>query len=378
MAKGIYVGVDNTAKKVSKVYAGIDNVAKKVTKGYVGVGNVARPFMSSEEILSYYGLATNVYTYCAYAFSASIGNYYIVAGGGARDTDIARSNAVAYNTSLVTTTLTAISNARQLGGSATVGDYALFSSGVKLNLTNSSNMVANIDVYNTSLVRTVLNTLGTYFYKGYGVAGVSINNYAIFSGGHDSSSYTRAMAAYNATLTKTSFNLPAAKFYQSGATVNGYGLLAGGYTASESSVCHCVDSMLTVSSLTALSSARAKPAATTVGNYAIIGGEGSYYDVYNADLTHSTIVSPGNTKNVMATTLRNYALFPLGNNLQVATYNTSLTFNYTTNMSQIRNNFQAGSIGNYALVVGGTLRNPTYTSKSDPVNTVEVYTVTGG
>lgn len=47
MAKGIYVGVDNVARKVKKMFAGVDGVARKVKKAYVGVNNVTRQFFSS-------------------------------------------------------------------------------------------------------------------------------------------------------------------------------------------------------------------------------------------------------------------------------------------------------------------------------------------
>lgn len=56
MGKGIYVGVDDTARKVTKAYTGVENKARKITRGYVGVGGVARPFFSSVRELSYYGM----------------------------------------------------------------------------------------------------------------------------------------------------------------------------------------------------------------------------------------------------------------------------------------------------------------------------------
>lgn len=37
MAKGIYVGVDNKARKVKAMYVGVDGVARKVKKAYIGV-----------------------------------------------------------------------------------------------------------------------------------------------------------------------------------------------------------------------------------------------------------------------------------------------------------------------------------------------------
>ena len=47
MAMGLYRGVNNVARKVTKIYRGVSNVARKVTKGYRGVSNVARQFFSS-------------------------------------------------------------------------------------------------------------------------------------------------------------------------------------------------------------------------------------------------------------------------------------------------------------------------------------------
>lgn len=47
MAKAMYIGVDNVARKVKKLYIGVDGVARKVKKGYIGVNGVARLFYSS-------------------------------------------------------------------------------------------------------------------------------------------------------------------------------------------------------------------------------------------------------------------------------------------------------------------------------------------
>jgi hypothetical protein len=44
MSKGIYIGVDGTARKVKRAYIGVDGTARRITKGYIGVGGVARPF----------------------------------------------------------------------------------------------------------------------------------------------------------------------------------------------------------------------------------------------------------------------------------------------------------------------------------------------
>lgn len=55
MAKAMYVGVNNVARKVKKVYVGVNGVARKVKKIYVGVNGVARLCWSGEALLTYYG-----------------------------------------------------------------------------------------------------------------------------------------------------------------------------------------------------------------------------------------------------------------------------------------------------------------------------------
>ena len=42
MAKGVYIGVNNVARKVKKSYIGVGNVARKIKKAYIGVNGVAR------------------------------------------------------------------------------------------------------------------------------------------------------------------------------------------------------------------------------------------------------------------------------------------------------------------------------------------------
>lgn len=47
MSKGMYIGVDNVARKIRTAYIGVDNVARKIKKAYIGVDNVAKCFFSS-------------------------------------------------------------------------------------------------------------------------------------------------------------------------------------------------------------------------------------------------------------------------------------------------------------------------------------------
>lgn len=47
MAKKMYVGVSDVARKVSKMYVGVNGVARKVKKAYVGVNGVAQQFYTA-------------------------------------------------------------------------------------------------------------------------------------------------------------------------------------------------------------------------------------------------------------------------------------------------------------------------------------------
>ena len=52
MAKKVYIGQSDLARKVNEIYLGIDGKARKVVKGYVGVNGVARQFWP--ELILYY------------------------------------------------------------------------------------------------------------------------------------------------------------------------------------------------------------------------------------------------------------------------------------------------------------------------------------
>lgn len=51
MSTGIYIGVNGVARKVKTGYIGIGGVARKIKKGYIGINGVARLFYSAEDKL---------------------------------------------------------------------------------------------------------------------------------------------------------------------------------------------------------------------------------------------------------------------------------------------------------------------------------------
>lgn len=59
MAKVIYSGVNNTARKVKNLYVGVNDIARKIKKAYVGVNNIARLCYSSNYIWARYSINTS-------------------------------------------------------------------------------------------------------------------------------------------------------------------------------------------------------------------------------------------------------------------------------------------------------------------------------
>lgn len=53
MAKQIYVGVNNVARKVTNAYVGVNGVARKIKKAYVGVNDIAQLFYEAEKIIPF-------------------------------------------------------------------------------------------------------------------------------------------------------------------------------------------------------------------------------------------------------------------------------------------------------------------------------------
>lgn len=60
MAKQMYIGVGDKARKVKKIYTGVNGVARKVKKGYVGVNGVARQFWSGATPLGDFAVGKTV------------------------------------------------------------------------------------------------------------------------------------------------------------------------------------------------------------------------------------------------------------------------------------------------------------------------------
>lgn len=164
MAKGVYFGVDNKARKCKKLYFGVDNIARKVKKMYFGVNGQARICYSAGlTMLSNVGQLD----YITYSSECSkVGNYMLHAR--------AYDNVKTLNKDWVVGTATNFNyNRRNYSGSWNP-NYALFCGG------NGEWNSDNIDAYDSSLVRTSTARLGA------ARGGISVGNigiYAVTAGG---------------------------------------------------------------------------------------------------------------------------------------------------------------------------------------------------
>lgn len=374
MAKKVYVGVDNVARKVKKMYIGVDGVARKIKKGYIGIGGVARPFFGGG--LEYYGTITPLIEAVSYPAATHIGNYALFAGGLRRNSSTgsneSKATVTAYDTSLTRSAPTALSKAGASSKATHNQNYALFPIGKTVN------------AYNSALTRSTPTALSEA--RG---ASTHVGVYALFSGGSYSDDYgdiyLKEVEVYNASLTKsfTSSTLQHQKDSHAGAHVGNYALFAGGYNNGtyQNSV-DAYNTSLTRKTAPTLSVRRRSLDGTTVGNYALFGGGGisgdyaqTAVDVYDSSLTKSTLSLHVAMNYVHATHVDKYALFhgyggaSNANLTEVSAFDTSLTRTVPTAMSTRHYHGAATHVGNYALFGGGYPNDSTATS----VATVDAY-----
>ena len=355
MAKGVYIGVDNKARKVKKMYIGVDGKARKVKKGYIGVGGVARPFFTADQKLVYYGTITAPSVSRSFPGHGSIGNYAVFAGGN-KDLYTFHSSVDTYNKSLTKGTATALSKGRSNIANASIGNYILFAGGlVSASTSTAQAYSAVVDAYNSSLTRSVPTALSAARDHHVGTHNTA---YALIAGGGNNQANLFTVDAYNSSLTRSAAGQLSERLYDGGATfVGGYALFAGGSAGSNkfSGVVSAYNSALTRSAPTELSVGRRYVVGAHVGGYALFGG-GNYnqnsdrVDAYDASLTRTTpaaftIVSY--QPNAVST--ESHAVFRIGT--VINTYDASLTVTHAATLTQGSNNNQ-GSINNPTASVG--------------------------
>lgn len=414
MAKKMYIGVSNVARKIKKQYLGVDGKARKVKKGYIGVGGVARPFFSGEP--AYYGQITPLSIARSGLAATTVGNYALFAGGAVGYFGVSDASATgfetvdAYSANLTKTTAPSLGVKRSGLTATTVGNYALFAGGEYSS--GGSNYYNNsIDVYDNTLTKMSLLSLGyttvdtstspptshRHVCAGDGMSSTTIADVALFSRGFIcSSSQTMDDNIYSVTSTLVSSRLAASfgRYYASATTAGTHAVFYGGSTASNSATVINADQTSTTATIGSNRYKFYNNAATSVGDFAIFaGGEDNhltsgsakypYVYALSASLVTSALSNLSTSKaSLSATTVGELAIFAGGyssGNASTAASDTSNIIDiYDANLVKTsvltlavkRGKLSATAIGDYALFAGGY-----DLSNSSAVSTVEAIVV---
>lgn len=366
MAKGIYVGVGGVPKK-SKVYVGVGGV-KKVKKGFIGIGGLPKLMFSSEVV--YVGQTTPLTVARGFHASANTTNHLLFAGGR---TDWRSSSPVyivttvdAYNSNLVSTT-TNLSRGKQSHGGCSVGQYAVFTSGMY------DTAQYNMDAFNASLVRSTPVDLtvaeGISYERSTAKAGENVMVVKTLN----------AVVSYSTSLVKTSVIDNASRYGWTGASVGEYaiftdGIYSSNIAASDNSF-HVYNQSLVKTSVPDVSysyNRHTSSSGASNKNYAVFyGGCNPEWSSYYSGITalSATLVTTGiqtHSFNDDATSRAfmsevstpDCAIFAGGrkyegpaNNIEL--FDTTLVRRRDINLVQARYDAKGGYIGGKVLVTGG-------------------------
>ena len=293
--------------------------------------------------------------------SASVGNYALFGGGYSNISPYQKDIVDAYDTNLVKSTPTALSQARCDLAATSIGDYALFGGG-----RGSSADQNTVDAYNTSLSRSIQSSLTK---KSALLAATNVGNYALFGGGIDSTTgneYLNMVNAYNSSLSRSNISvLGAAVCLLSATNVGNYALFGGGQTPTASSVVTAYNTSLTKTTPTALYVAVNSSSAISIGNYALFVGsdQNNVITPYDASLTRlaaPTPLSPGRSS-TSTTRIENYALIGGGHpgtgspSNTVEAYDEDLTKSTVLPLFTLRYQSFAANVNNhYGIFAGGS------------------------
>lgn len=327
MAKGMYIGIDNKARKVKNIYIGVNGVARRVKKAYIGVGGYARLFYTADQ-LAYYG--------------SSVGDNSVITG-------------ISYPK-------------RNLKG-ISIGNYAIFPGG-----RNGNSYYQMVDKYDSSLTHAADFTL----YVSHDYATTTVGNYALIGGGELQTSirkYVYAITNSGTQYSNSISDLGQARSCLAATTVGTRAIFGGGlYGSTVYNNIDVYDSSLNkISTSNTLDAARSNLAATSVGGYAIFaGGDGGKkeVDAFDSSITKQTISDLGVNRNYLAAaSIGDYALFAGGTTSTYIDVYKGLTRQSYIYLTTGRLNLVGISIGDYVLFAGGF----TSTDMSTLTNTIEVF-----
>lgn len=386
MAKKALLTIDGTYRKIKKGFITVDTTYRRIKKAYITVGGIWRPCWSGGEV-TYYGTATPLSEGRGRLTATTVGNYALF-GGGYRPskyvenyTSTDASNVVdAYDTSLTRTTAPNLPYECYWLSSTTVGNYALFGGGY-YNETIYHNAYEYSNYERTSYYVTAYDynlttqNASSFTCDRHSLAATAVGNYALFGGGFCAEIAIYGVKSnvdvYDNSLTHTQLNLSVARAGLAATTVGNYALFGGGgdynsisYVVDvfDASLVHTTADALTYSSN--LSNYNINMKSVTVGDYALFysGNNEAIVEVYDSNLTKTTIILSTPRSYKPTVNLKGYALF--GGASSVDIFDTSLT-RRTLSDTGIADNSAATAVGDYALFGGGDTE----------VTTVNVFTV---
>lgn len=381
MAKGVYIGVNNVARKVKKGYIGVGNVARKIKKAYIGVGGVARPFWAGGEVV-YYGAVDKLYAAVNDHYALSNSKYAIFTGGNTTRAN-ASPGVAAFDASL---TKTINSNGLQSygGGYTKLNDYCIFAGG-RYGASSASDITSRGVAIDASLTSTEIWL--TRAREGIGSA--TVGSYAIFHGGYHkgagstSAAYYSNVEVFNTSLTrstKTSAN--EAPF--TGASTPSYAIVASNNAVHYDAATYAYNASLTVISASTIKTV-VRETGINFGDYAIFPNNGSASPpIFNNSLTlYTSLMTLSSERTSVAFTVLDEFLIAAGG------YDSSLkntTGRYSTivdifdksftrktlSLTTGRADAKAASIGSYALIGGGNYYDG---RRVESYNGVEAFTI---
>jgi hypothetical protein len=140
-----------------------------------------------------------------------MGEAIIARRGGSGEVIVEFDNFIPSNISseLIHSAPTALSVARYSLAGASVGNYALFTGGEY----GSDSYSSTVDAYNASLTRSTPTALSV---ARSGIAGASVGNHALFAGGYDGSDYYNTVNAYTPSVPEVRLYMPIGTKYKFG------------------------------------------------------------------------------------------------------------------------------------------------------------------
>lgn len=396
MAKGMYIGVDNKARKVKQMYVGADRLLEGLTVRPTTTVNGITFTNNGDGTVSISGTAT-ADTGISIFTDITVVQPYFTKGGTVRfEMKNATYNYPNFNVSLMYTN--------------NGNNYWIPADGISANIPAGST-VMNCDFWipsgttvsgknisfdlrwlsPTTIARKVkkayigVNGIARKFFgaeliykgaitslrtsRGY-LKGASVGEYILFGGGRLGDNYqysSDVVDAYDSSFVRS--NAPALSngvHHLASASIGKYALFAGGYKgtySTRSSVVNTYDESLTKGTATTLSSARGTLGATTVGNHALFAGGYpicATVEAYNESLTKSSVTNLSQAREFLAgATNGTHALFAGGQNdggsttySTVDAYDSSLTKVSVASLASVRSKYAGASFGKYAVFDG--------------------------